>query len=153
METQAGGSEIAEDPREIRSPFGDYLGVVILERSAGLCRIACAIGPHHLNRGGALHGGVILALMDHAGGLAGSWAGDDEPARFSITLDLNGRFARPAKSGQVLVEAKIVSEGRSIYFASTEIRDENDQLIAFGSSTHKRLRSETGDEAARESRE
>jgi uncharacterized protein (TIGR00369 family) len=146
METQAGGGgDAAEDPREIRSPFGDFLGVVVLERSRGLCRLTCDIGPHHLNRGGALHGGVILALMDHAGGLAGSWTGVDEPARFSVTIDLNGRFARPAKSGQVTVEAKILSEGRSIYFASTEIRDEAGQLIAFGSSTHKRLRSDSGD--------
>jgi uncharacterized protein (TIGR00369 family) len=145
METQAADSELPEDHREIRSPFGDFLGVVILERSAGLCRLTCAIEPHHLNRGGALHGGVILALMDHAGGLAGSWSRDDEPARFSVTLDLNGRFARPAKSGQVLVEAKILGEGKSIYFASTEIRDGNGQLVAFGSSTHKRLRSDTED--------
>jgi uncharacterized protein (TIGR00369 family) len=152
METQAGGDDLAEDPREIRSPFGDYLGVAILERSTGLCRLSCPIAPHHLNRGGALHGGVILALMDHAGGLAGSWAGEDEPARFSVTIDLNGRFAKPAKSGQVLVEAKIVSEGKSIYFASTEIRDETGQLVAFGSSTHKRLRSDMADRTSQRGR-
>jgi uncharacterized protein (TIGR00369 family) len=111
MEKQAGGGDAAEDPWEIRSPFGDYLGVVVVERSKGLCRLTCAIKPHHLNRGGALHGGVILTLMDQAGGLAGSWVGADEPARFSVTIDLNRRFARPAKSRQVLVEAKILSEG------------------------------------------
>jgi uncharacterized protein (TIGR00369 family) len=140
MDRQAGGGEADRNSWHVRSPFGDFLGITISERGRGFCRLTCLVEAHHLNRGGALHGGVLLALMDHAGGFAGSWVGEDAPERLSVTVDLNGRFTRPVRSGVVSVEARIVGEGRSIYFVSTEIRDEAGLLVAFGSSTHKRLR-------------
>ena len=140
MGKQTKGDEAERSSWHVPSPFGDFLGIRINERGRGFCRLSCLVEAHHLNRGGALHGGLLLALIDHAGGFAGSWGGEDAPDRFSVTVDLNGRFTRPVRSGVVSVEARIVSEGRSIFFVSTEIRDEAGLLVAFGSSTHKRLR-------------
>jgi len=132
------GQTLDEDLQEIQSAFADHLGVIVLERRKGFCRLACTVEKHHLNRSRQMHGGVLLALIDHAGGLADSWTEAGEAPRRSMTIDLNCRFTRPATAGQVVATGRIVSEGRNIYFASTEIHDESGQLVAFGSSTHKR---------------
>lgn len=125
----------------ITSPFGDHLGFEILERSKGLCRVACEVQSHHLNRRGTLHGGVFLSLIDHAAGFADSWTEEGEAPRLSATIDLDCRFTGPVKAGRLIATGRVVSGGRSIYFASTEIHDETGRLVAYGSSSHKRMSS------------
>jgi len=117
----------------------------VLERSRGFCRLGYAVRDHHRNRTDVLHGGLLLALIDHAGGIADSWTAEGDPPRLSITIDLNCHFTRTVRSGRIIATARIVSEGRSLYFASTEICDESGQLVAYGSSTHKRMRSRDDD--------
>jgi uncharacterized protein (TIGR00369 family) len=134
-----GQTTLETDELAVPSAFADHLGITVLERRRGFCRLACIAEPQHLNRSNVMHGGVLLALIDHAGGLADSWTQAGEEPRRSMTIDLNCRFTRPVAAGaRVIATARIVSEGRSIYFASTEIHDEAGALVAFGSSTHKR---------------
>jgi len=132
-----------EDALALPSPFADHLGFVVLERKRGFCRLAYAVRADHLNRSRVLHGGVLLALIDHAAGLADSWTEPGEEPRLSMTVDLDCRFAGPATPGaRVIASARVVGGGRSLFFAQTEIHDEGGRLVAFGSSTHKRQRSE-----------
>jgi uncharacterized protein (TIGR00369 family) len=128
------------DAQAVRSPFAEYMNIEVLERSKGFCRLGYALRDHHRNRTDVLHGGLLLALIDHAGGIADSWTAPGEAARLSITSDLTCHFTRAVKSGRVTATARVISEGRSIYFATTEIHDEAGHLVAFGSSTHKRQR-------------
>ena len=108
--------------------------------------MACRLLDGHRNRRGAMHGGVLLGLMDHVGGLADSWTEPDEPSRLAITVDLNCRFTHPVTTGGVTAVGRIVSEGTGIYFASTEIHDDGGRLVAFGSSTHKRVKAAAAEE-------
>ena len=128
-----------------RSPFGEHMHIEVLERRSGFCRLGYAVREQHRNRTEALHGGLLLALIDHAGGLADSWTAPGEPPRLSITIDLTCHFTRAVRAGRIVATARVVSEGRSLYFASTEIHDEAGHLVAFGSSTHKRVKGQ-GDE-------
>jgi len=127
------------DTGAMPSPFARHMGIEVLERSKGFCRLGYTVRDHHRNRADVLHGGLLLALIDHAGGLADSWAADGEAPRLSVTIDLNGHFTRAVRFGRVTVTGRVVSEGRSLYFATTEIHDADGHLVAYGSSTHKRL--------------
>ena len=130
------------DPSALRSPFHDHLGFQLLEWRENFARMAVDLQPHHLNRHGIPHGGVILALLDETGAAAGNWCETPGQVRRSVTVDLNAHFTGRANGGRVIATARIASQGRSIFFASTEIHDEAGALIAFGSSTHRRSRSE-----------
>lgn len=132
------------DATTLRSPFHDHLGFQLLEWRKDFARMAIVLQPHHQNRHGIPHGGVILAMIDETGAAAGNFGGPDGAVRRSVTVDLNAHFTGRASGGQIIATSRIASQGRSLFFASTEIHDAAGTLIAFGSSTHKRSRESAG---------
>jgi uncharacterized protein (TIGR00369 family) len=68
----------------------------------------------------ALHGGVLSALADAAGGAA-VWTGlEDERARVS-TIDLRIDYLRPAKLETVVAEAVVVRLGNRVGVADVRL--------------------------------
>ncbi|MBY0337747.1 MAG: PaaI family thioesterase [Acetobacteraceae bacterium] len=123
---------------QTHSPFHELLGITVLHWEDGLVRLACDTGPQHANRSGILHGGVSLALLDQAGAFAGLFCPFPDRKRHAVTLDLDGRFTGQAKvGGRLVAEGKLVTAGRNVFFARSEVRDAEGALIAFGSSTHR----------------
>jgi uncharacterized protein (TIGR00369 family) len=120
-----------------REDFHTVLGATMLEWRDGYCRAALDITPRLLNRSDILHGGVLLCLLDEVGALAGVWCSVKGHRRYAVTVDLNGHFTGQAKEGQLIATGEIVSHGRSLYFARSEIRDSGNRLISYGTSTHK----------------
>jgi uncharacterized protein (TIGR00369 family) len=128
------------------SPFHELLGIEVLEWRAGFALLRCAAGPQHANRGGIVHGGVLLSLLDQGNAFAGLF--DPVRRRSAVTLDLDARFTAPGRIGGVLLcEGHLVTAGRAVFFARGEVRDETGTLVAFGSSTH-RYRSGSGPDTA-----
>ena len=122
----------------LRSPFFGHIGLEVLEWCDGLARIGVDLRSFHLNRHGITHGGVILSLIDESGAAAGNWCSVPGNIRRSVTVDLNAHFTGRASSGRVIASARVMSQGRKIFFAFSEIHDAGGMLIAFGSSTHRR---------------
>lgn len=131
------------DGTVLRSPFHDHVGYHLVEWREGFARMALDLQTHHLNRHSIPHGGVILAMLDETGAAAGNFS-DSGEIRRSVTVDLNAHFTARARGGQIIATSRIASQGRSIFFASTEIHDETGTLIAYGSSTHRRSRDSAG---------
>jgi uncharacterized protein (TIGR00369 family) len=127
------------DPR-ITSPFHEHTGFEMLEWRENFVRLRIPLQPQHLNRHGIAHGGVILALLDEAGGIAGNWCSVPGNVRNSVTVDLTAHFVTRAVGLRVTATARVIGGGRSLFFASTEIHDDRGTLVAFGSSTHRRDR-------------
>jgi uncharacterized protein (TIGR00369 family) len=124
---------------QTRSPFHELLGISVVHWEDGFVRLACETGPQHANRSGILHGGVSLALLDQAGAFAGLFCPFPDRKRHAVTLDLDGRFTGQAKVGlRLIAEGRLVTAGRNVFFARSEVRVEEDgTLVAFGSSTHR----------------
>ncbi len=120
------------------SPFSDLLGNEVIEWHDGFARIGLVLRPHHLNRGGIVHGGVLMSLLDDCGAAAGVWS-DPPGQRRSVTVTLTCQFTGRAREGRLIGSASVVSHGRSTYFSRSEVHDETGQLLAFGSSTHRWL--------------
>jgi len=119
------------------SPYHELLGLELLEWRDGFARVFCDTGPQHINRSGIVHGGVLLSLIDQAGAFAGLWCSVPGNVRKAITLDLDCRFTGQVSGGRIVAEGKVVSRGRNIFFARTEIFDAAGTLVAFGASTHR----------------
>ncbi len=125
-------------------PFHELLGFRLLEWQDGFARLACDVGPQHMNRSGIAHGGVALAMIDQTAAYAGLWCSRPGHVRRAVTLDLDCRFTGQVKGGRMVAEGRLVSRGRNIFFARTEVFDEKGTLVAFGASTHRwRAGSET----------
>ncbi len=127
------------------SPYHDHLGIRLVEWRDGFARMVCDTRPHHANRSGIVHGGVLTSLIDQTAAFAGLFCAIPGRVRLAVTLDMDCRFTGQARIGMRLsAEARVVTAGRNIFFASTEVFDEARQLVAYGASTH-RYRSGSGD--------
>lgn len=119
-------------------PFHDLLGLELEEWRDGFARMVSQGAPGHLNRVGIVHGGVMLAMIDQAAAFAGLWCSVEGNIRKAVTIDLDCRFTGMVKLGDRLVaEGRMMSRGRDIFFARTEIFDGEGRMIAYGASTHK----------------
>jgi uncharacterized protein (TIGR00369 family) len=127
--------------RGFSSKFSDLLGFELLEWQEGHALIRCRLASHHLNRARIPHGGVLMALLDEAGAAAGIYTPPGQPQRRSVTISLNCQFTGQAREGMLLARGQVVRSGGTLYFSQSEVRDGEGQLIAFGASTHRFIRS------------
>lgn len=143
--TDRHGDPLPDPPPHTGAPYHDHLGLVIAEWRDGYCRMVCDTAAQHANRSGIVHGGVLLSLMDQAAAFAGLYCPVPGRVRRAVTLDLDCRFTGQAVLGRRLsAEGRVVTAGRNVFFARTEIRDEAGTLVAYGGSTH-RYREGSGD--------
>jgi uncharacterized protein (TIGR00369 family) len=103
-------------------PFNRYLGVRVILVEAGFARLEVPFRDELIGDPlrPALHGGVLSALADTAGGAA-VWAGiEDDRARVS-TIDLRVDYLRPAQLELVAAEATVVRLGNRVGVADVRL--------------------------------
>jgi uncharacterized protein (TIGR00369 family) len=127
--------EYSEDYSD--SPFLTFIGTKLIEWRDGYARIRLDLQPHHLNRSGVCHGGLLSALMDHGGAFSGLYCTVPGNKRYSMTLSLSANFLAQSRSGSLFVTGERMSGGRKIYFASTEVKTDEGLLVAASTSVHR----------------
>lgn len=114
--------EVLKQVMEELIPFNRYLGVRLTRAETGFARLEVPFREELIGDPlrPALHGGVLSALADAAGGAA-VWAGlEDERARVS-TIDLRIDYLRPAKLELVVAEARVVRVGNRVGVADVRL--------------------------------
>jgi len=114
--------DILKQVMEEMIPFNRYLGVKLARAESGFARLEVPFRDELVGDPlrPALHGGVLSALADAAGGAA-VWTGiEDEEARIS-TIDLRIDYLRPAKLELVVAEARIVRLGNRVGVADVRL--------------------------------
>lgn len=109
------------DPAALRQvmeeliPFNKVLGVRVVEIDRGHVRLEVPFRPELIGDPlrQAMHGGVISALADTAGGCA-VWSGLEEPRARVSTVDMRIDYLRPGRSETLVAEADVVRIGRRI---------------------------------------
>jgi uncharacterized protein (TIGR00369 family) len=96
-------------------PFNRYLGVRMTSARVGFARLEVPFRDELVGdpMRPALHGGVLSALADAAGGAAVWTSIDDDRARVS-TIDLRIDYLRPARLVDVVAEAQTVRTGNRV---------------------------------------
>jgi uncharacterized protein (TIGR00369 family) len=107
-------------------PFNKWLGVKVELVDRG--HIVLSIAPRPELVGDpmvpALHGGVISALGDAAGGFA-VWTTVKSPASRVSTVDLRVDYLRPGRQEPLLAEAKVVRVGARLGWADVRLYHPN----------------------------
>lgn len=128
------------------NPFLHSLGATIESWGDGQVAIRMALQPSHLNRQGALQGGVVCALLDAACGYAGIDP-DSTEQNNSVTISLAINFIGSIKSGEVLATGSVTGRGRKIYFSRAEVTAPDGRVLASAQGSFKyggpRLTAET----------
>ncbi|MBP1552005.1 MAG: PaaI family thioesterase [Oscillospiraceae bacterium] len=116
-----------------QSPFWSHMGMKLVDIAPGYARMEMEIDKNkHYNPFGSVHGGVNAALIDSATYWAGYYH-QPENAGFT-TLDVSVTDLAMAKEGKLTVHATAIKEGRSVCLCEAVIKDENDRVVAHGTS-------------------
>jgi uncharacterized protein (TIGR00369 family) len=120
-------------------PFNRVLGVRVARASRGSIRLEIPFRPELIGdpMRPALHGGVISAVADTAGGAA-VWSNlEDERARVS-TIDLRIDYLRPGKAELLVAQADVVRIGNRVGVADIRLFHETapDDTVATGKGVY-----------------
>ena len=117
------------------APASGYVGQELLavDAEAGTAEIAYTLDERHLNRYGAIHGGVTALVMDDifsvASGLTIAWG------QIVPTLEMKVSYLAGAKPGRVIAKARVVKRGRQVIFVEASLADAEGKLLATATAT------------------
>ena len=125
-------SDVDEDRRLRRFP--GLLGMRVVERRDGFCRIELDVDERHLRfRADGLHAGAVVSLADSACG-AGCQASLPDGKTFS-TVELKANLIGTAASGTIVAEARPVHMGARTHVWSSRVTRDDGKLIAIFTCT------------------
>jgi uncharacterized protein (TIGR00369 family) len=114
------------------APVTSLLGIRPVTWQAGHARVEMQADARHHNAMGTVHGGIFCDLADVAIGVAmASVLAEGEG--FS-SLELHMTYLRPAVSGPLSADAKLIRRGQSTAYLECEVLDGDDKLLAKATS-------------------
>jgi uncharacterized protein (TIGR00369 family) len=122
--------------------FQHTMGMRLVEWGIDRAVMELDLAPQHLNSHGSIHGGMVAAMIDNTGGMAGLHARDGSRPRRAVTLSLTTSFIRPVRTGTIRAEARKRSGGERIYFSTVEVTDEAGNLVATGEATYRYIKAD-----------
>lgn len=122
---------------EVSSPYNDLIGIRTVAFEPGRVVVELQLAPHHLNRSGWVHGGVIMTLLDIAATRSGCWAGEGQIPLRSQTISLTTNFLQAARGGLLRATGTLRQKGKSIYNATAEVVGEDGALLAIAQGSFK----------------
>ena len=109
------------------SPFGDRIGPLYLNATGPTPVLGLRVEPHHANRGGRVHGGVLMTIADIA--LSRAVRARLPAGATMWTADLQIAFLQGAGEGDWLeAHARVDRLGRSLAHASCAVRSGEQEL-------------------------
>lgn len=130
-----------QDPNEtppwrdaILEGFMSEIGPLLTRRDGESRRFGLQAEARHLNPNGTVHGGVFMALMDHALAFLAWQSSGKLP---TVTAQMDTRFLEIAHAGEFLeTTTRIVKQTRSLIFVDAEVLC-GDRILATASAVMK----------------
>jgi uncharacterized protein (TIGR00369 family) len=122
------------------SGYAELIGYELIDKARNFARLQLHVGKQHLNRMNVPHGGVLATLLDSATGFAVAFADGPERVLKAVTLSMTVQFMGQAKAGdRLIVEGHRTGGGKTVAFATAEIKTEEGALIARGDAVYRFL--------------
>ncbi len=109
-------------------PFIGLLQIATEELGQGTARLSLPVEPQLTNSMGAVHGGVIMSLLDVA--LCTAARTLHPQSQGVITINLSTSFIGAGSGERLLAEARVLKDGRSMSFVEGEARNGDGSLVA-----------------------
>jgi uncharacterized protein (TIGR00369 family) len=111
-----------------RIPFIQLLKLATDELGHGTAKLSLPVEPQLTNSMGAVHGGVIMSLLDVA--LCTAARTLHPQSQGVITINLSTSFIGAGSGERLLAEARVLKDGRSMSFVEGEARNADGSLVA-----------------------
>jgi uncharacterized protein (TIGR00369 family) len=118
----------AELKRRLRTTnTAKQFGFVLAEAEPGRVVLRMRVDKRHMQVHGVVHGGVLAALADTAGGLA-SYMACPRGTRVA-TIEMKINYLESVEGGIVEAEARVIRRGRHIAVVDCDVRDDHRRLV------------------------
>ena len=109
------------------SPFENLLGMYIIEKKEGFCKIGMSYKKELTNPHGNYHGGAIASIIDTATvqGLRTIF-----PKGPYLTVDVNIRYKKPSNSPELFAEARPRHLKGKFFSTEIKVLDKEQNLVA-----------------------
>lgn len=125
---------MADDGEYGSFPLQGYLGMEMEVAEPGRAIARVHIAEQHANPNGVVHGGVLFTMVDTAMGGATMSVLDD--GRFCASIEVQIRFLRPATTGRLEADTRVVRQGRRVIHLESRVTDGRGELVATGAGTY-----------------
>ncbi len=115
-------------------PFVKMMGMRLLSCAGGKSVMRCRVRRILKNSGGTLHGGVMGALVDMS--VATALRSVLPLSSRMTTVEYKVNLLKPVPDGVITAHGSVIRLGKTIAVGSTEIRNEKEEPVAFGSATY-----------------
>lgn len=126
-------STMESQPAARPHPFAELIGFEITQRAEGRCTSELTVKEAHLNPNGVVHGAVLYALADT--GMGGALSSILEEGQLCSTIEIKINYFRPAGTGRLRCETRVVYKGGRTSALESELFDERDRLLARATGT------------------
>lgn len=133
-----------------KMPFNKFLGIEMISIELDEIVLKFPLRPELIGNYDKqiLHGGVISAVIDLAGGIAIQIAALKNLDGLNIlnlqkrlaamsTIDMRIDFLRPGKGECFFVKSSVVKAGKNVSVARSSFYDKNDRELAIGTASYK----------------
>jgi uncharacterized protein (TIGR00369 family) len=120
-------------------PLAATLGIRADAYSADSVLLSMDWAPSLCTAGGVLHGGVVMALADSAGG-ACAMLNLPEDASGTATIESKTNFLGAVRGGTVSASSTVLHRGGTTIVVETAVRDQQGKLVAKVTQTQIVLR-------------
>jgi uncharacterized protein (TIGR00369 family) len=121
------------------SGSSNALGFVLRSAAPGSSTWEYRVQREHFNPNGALHGGVIMALLDTAMGHAVA-ALVAEDRMFNTTAQMSVNFLEPVMSGTLTARAEVRRCGKRLAIVEATASNDQGVVLAIATATHALLK-------------
>lgn len=128
----------AADPHNVFDavPFMRLLGVQREYSKDGRARLTLDPQPELGNVIGAVHGGVVVTLLDVA--MASAAVSRLDFTRTAVTLNLDTSFIEPGR-GRLTADGEVIEQDGSVAMCRASVTDANGRLVAQGLGSFRYL--------------
>ncbi|MCD6347049.1 MAG: PaaI family thioesterase [Bacteroidales bacterium] len=119
------------------SPYPSHMSMRLMSLELDRATVELEVGSCHLQPYGIVHGGVLSTLIDTATFWSVFMRIPEGDGLVNIDLKLN--YLQAVQSGKLITEGYAIRSGRSISYAEAKVFNEDNELIAHGTSTLKIL--------------
>lgn len=140
-----GGTAVTPGQSAVQPPavmFIHHLGIRIEEAIGGRSTLVLDLKPELLNTRGAMHGGVVMTMLDvsMAQAARSMVRHQGETDHGVMTIELKSTFMRGNTGKRVIARGHCVHRTPSLCFCEAEVVEEDGRVLARGSGTFKVLR-------------
>lgn len=123
----------------VQPPFADHLGLRILSAQSDRIEAEMLASPQLINRNGTLHGGAVMGMADHLGGLGAFM--NIGPTESTATVESKTNFFRAIPAGDLLHGvAVLLHGGRQTMVWQTTLTRSDGKMAAMVTQTQIVLR-------------